>query len=247
MGAGAGIGGTVGRRFASEGYHAVLCRRSNAAGLKTLIKGIEQAGGTATGFILNAVEDDQIERKIAEVEESLGPINVVIFNLGAQTGNHSLADTSLRAFEIGWRMATFALFRTAKAVFPHMQARGHGALIVTSSTAAMRGNRAQHAHTSAMSARRTLCQSLNAEFSSQGIHVAHVIVDGLVDAPDTVGKILGEEKYQALREARGLEKDGLILPDQVAETYFHLAHQHRSSWTFEMALRAFSDKPWWND
>lgn len=247
MGAGAGIGGTVGRRFASEGYHAVLCRRSNEAGLKTLIEGIEQDGGTATGFILNAVEDDQIERKMAEVEETLGPINVVIFNLGAQTGNHSLADTSLRAFEIGWRMATFALFRTAKAVFPHMQARGHGTLIVTSSTAAMRGNRAQHAHTSAMSARRTLCQSLNAEFSNQGIHVAHVIVDGLVDSPDTVGKILGEEKYQALREARGLEKDGLILPDQVAETYFHLAHQHRSSWTFEMDLRAFSDKPWWND
>lgn len=247
MGAGAGIGGTVGRRFAADGYHAVLCRRSNEAGLRTLIEKIEHDGGTATGFLLNAVEDDVIEHRVAEVEETLGPIAVVIFNLGAQTGNHSLADTSLRAFEIGWRMATFALFRTARAVFPHMQARGQGTLIVTSSTAAMRGNTAQHAHTSAMSARRTLCQSLNAEFSNQGIHVAHVIVDGLVDAPDTVGKMLGPERYQALRQTRGLDKDGLILPDQVAETYFQLAHQHRSSWTFEMDLRAFSDKPWWND
>jgi len=247
MGAGAGIGGTVGWRFAAEGYHAVLCRRSNEAGLQTLVKSIEEDGGSATGFILNAVEDDVIEETVSEVEASIGSIEVVIFNLGAQTGNHKLADTSLRAFEIGWRMATFALFRTAKAVIPRMQERGKGTLIVTSSTAAMRGNAEQHAHTTAMSGRRTLCQSLNAEFSADGIHVAHVIVDGLVDAPDTVGKILGEERYQELRQARGLEKDGLILPEQVAETYFQLAHQHRSAWTFEMDLRAFSDKPWWND
>lgn len=247
IGAGAGIGGTVGRRFARGGYHAVLCRRSNEQGLQDLVCQIEGDGGSATGFILNAVEEDAIESRVAEVESDIGPIAVVIFNLGAQTGNHSLADTSLKAFEIGWRMATFALFRTAKAVFPHMQERGHGTLIVTSATAAMRGNAEQHAHTAAMSARRTLCQSLNAEFTAHGIHVAHVLVDGLVDAPDTVGKILGEERYQALRQARGLEKDGLILPEHVAETYFQLAHQHRSAWTFEMDLRAYSDKPWWND
>ena len=247
MGAGAGIGGTVGRRFASEGYHAVLCRRSNEEGLQNLVNAIEGDGGTATGFILNAVEEGVIEDRVTEVETDIGPIEVVIFNLGAQTGNHALVDTSLKAFEIGWRMATFALFRTAKAVFPQMQARGHGTLVVTSATAAMRGNAEQHAHTAAMSARRTLCQSLNAEFSQHGIHVAHVLVDGLVDAPDTVGKMLGEERYQALRQARGLEKDGLILPEHVAETYFQLAHQHRSAWTFEMDLRAYSDKPWWND
>lgn len=247
IGAGAGIGGTVGRRFAREGYHAVLCRRSNEQGLTQLVSAIEADGGTASGFLLNAVEDDAIEARVNQVEQDIGPIEVVIFNLGAQTGNHSLANTSLRAFEIGWRMATFALFRTAKAVFPFMQAREKGTLVVTSATAAMRGNAEQHAHTAAMSARRTLCQSLNAEFSSTGIHVAHVLVDGMVDAPDTVGKVLGEERYQALRQQRGLEKDGLILPTHVAETYFQLAHQHRSTWTFEMDLRAFSDKPWWND
>ena len=88
---------------------------------------------------------------MADVEANIGPIEVVIFNLGAQTGNHALADTSLRAFEIGWRMATFALFRTAKAVFPHMQGREGGTLIVTSSTAAMRGNSEQHAKGSGVS------------------------------------------------------------------------------------------------
>ena len=91
-----------------------------------------------------------------------------------------------------------------------------------------------------------LCQTLNAEFSPRGIHVVHVVVDGAVDAPDTLGRMLGAEGFQKLREARGLEHDGLILPEEVAETYYHLAHQHRSAWTHEIDLRAFSDRPWWN-
>ena len=97
-----------------------------------------------------------------------------------------------------------------------------------------------------MGARRMLCQSLNAEFSSKGIHVAHIVVDGAVDAPDTLGKILGPELYQKMREAKGMEHDGLILPEKIAETYFHLASQHRSTWTHEIDIRAFSDQAWWN-
>ena len=88
-----------------------------------------------------------------------------------------------------------------------------------------------------------LCQSLNAEFSPKGIHVAHILIDGSVDAPDTLGKMLGPERFQELRETRGLENDGLLLPAMVAETYYHIARQHRSAWTHEMDLRAFSDLP----
>lgn len=246
LGAGAGIGGTVGQRFAREGYHAVLCRRSDEAGLNRLVSSIEDAGGEATGFILNAVEQGSIEAVVEQTEREIGPIDTVVFNLGAQTGNHSLEDTTLKDFELGWRLATFALFRTAKSVLPRMAERGHGTMIVTSATAAMRGNAGQTSHASAMSARRILCQSLNAEYGPRGIHIAHVVVDGLVDAPDTVGKMLGEERYQALREERGLDKDGLVLPEKVADTYLHIARQHRSTWTFELDLRSFNDKPWWN-
>ena len=91
-----------------------------------------------------------------------------------------------------------------------------------------------------------LCQTLNAEFSPKGIHIAHVLIDGAVDAPDTLGKMLGTERYQELRETKGMEHDGLILPAESAETYYHLAQQHRSSWTFEIDVRAISDRPWWN-
>jgi hypothetical protein len=96
-----------------------------------------------------------------------------------------------------------------------------------------------------MGGRRMLCQSLNAEFGPKGIHVAHIIIDGAVDAPDTLGKMLGPEKFQELRDTRG-EADGLMVPERIAETYLHLANQHRSTWTHELDLRSFSDRPWWN-
>lgn len=246
MGAGAGIGGNVGKRFAKGGYHAVLCRRSDAQGLERLVQEIEAVGGAASGFLLNAADANSIEERVAAVEKDIGPIEVVVFNLGAQIGDRALADTSYKAFEMGWRLATFALFRLASAVLPRMEARGHGTLIVTSATAAVRGNAGQHSHAAAMGGRRMLCQTLNAEFAPKSIHVAHVLIDGGVDAPDTLGKMLGAERFQQLRETRGLEHDGLILPEKVAETYFHIAGQHRSTWTHEIDLRAFSDRPWWN-
>lgn len=246
MGAGAGIGGNVGKRFAREGYHAVLCRRSDQAGLERLVSDIEAEGGSASGYLLNAVDDNSIEERVDAIETDVGPIEAVVYNLGAQVGDRALADTSYKTFELGWRMATFGLFRLASSVCPLMEARGGGVILVTSATSAMRGNAGQHSHAAAMGGRRMLCQSLNAQFASKGIHVAHIVVDGSVDAPDTLGKMLGEEQFQKLRETRGNEHDGLMLPEKIADTYYHIAQQHRSVWTHELDLRAFSDQAWWN-
>jgi NAD(P)-dependent dehydrogenase (short-subunit alcohol dehydrogenase family) len=246
IGAGAGIGGNVAKRFAREGYHAYVCRRSDASGLEKLVEEIKQEGGSASGSILNAVKENTIEDLVATIEADVGPIEVAIYNLGAQTGNKSLADTTHKTFEMGWRLGTFGLFRLASVVCPRMQERGKGVILVTSATAAVRGNAGQHSHAAAMGGRRMLCQSLNAQFSPQGIHVAHIVIDGAVDAPDTLGRMLGPEKFQALRESQGMEHDGLILPTEVADTYYYLAQQHRSAWTHEIDLRAYSDRPWWN-
>ncbi|MEM8920414.1 MAG: SDR family NAD(P)-dependent oxidoreductase, partial [Pseudomonadota bacterium] len=168
IGAGAGIGGTVGKRFASEGYHAVLCRRSDEAGLRKLVDDIKADGGQASGFLMNAIEENAIEERVAAVEADIGPIEVVIYNLGAQIGDRSLDDTSYKAFEMGWRIATFGLFRLAKSVCPLMEERGGGKIIVTSATAAVRGNAGQHSHAAAMGGRRMLCQTLNAQFAPRG-------------------------------------------------------------------------------
>ena len=246
LGAGAGIGGNVAKKFAREGYHAFLTRRTDKEGLDKLISEITDLKGSASGALLNAVKENTIEEQIDLVEAKIGPIEVGVFNLGAQIGNRSLDDTSLKLFERGWRMAAFALYRFCSTVIPYMVKRGGGTILVTASTAAVRGNKEQHAHAAAMGARRMLCQSLNAEFSPKGIHVVHIVIDGAVDAPDTLGKMLGPEEFQKLRETKGMEHDGLILPDKIADTYFHLSQQHRSAWTHEIDIRAFSDLPWWN-
>ena len=246
IGAGAGIGGHVARRFAADGYHACVARRTDQAGLDTLVNQIESAGGSATGYLLNAIAEDSIEDLVQQIESDTGPIEVAVYNLGAQTGNHTLAETRYKTFETGWRLATFGLFRLASAVCPAMVKRGRGCILVTSATAAVRGNAGQHSHTAAMAGRRMLCQSLNAEFAAQGIHIAHIIIDGAVDAPDTLGKMLGAEKFEQLRQTRGGTHDGLLLPEEIAHTYHHLAHQHRSAWTHELDLRAWSDRAWWN-
>ena len=246
LGAGAGIGGTVAAKFANEGYHAHLCRRTDQEGLDKLIQGIEDSGGSASGSLINAIEEDVLEELITTVESDIGPIEVMVYNLGAQTGMKLLSKTTTKEFEWGWRIASLGLFRVAKVLCPIMADRGKGTFLVTSATAAMRGNATQHSHAAAMGARRMLCQSLNAEFASKGIHVAHIVVDGAVDAPVALGKMLGPEMYQQLRETKGMEHDGLLLPKEIAETYFHLAQQHRSAWTHELDLRAFSDLAWWN-
>ncbi len=247
LGAGAGIGGHVGMKFAQEGYHTVLARRSDEEGLNKLVDQIKADGGSASGRLINAIEDNAIEDLIVDIEKNEGPIEVVLFNLGAQFGNRTLEETPYKLFELGWRMTSFALFRLAKTLAPIMEARGGGKILVTSATSAMRGNAGQHAHAAAIGGRRLLCQSLNAELSIKGIHICHIYIDAPIEAPDTIGKLLGEEAYQKLLEEKSNGKDGMVIPARVAETYYHLAHQHRSAWSHEVDIRPFSEQPWWNN
>jgi len=235
-------------RFAAGGYHAVLARRSDEAGLMRMVGQIEAAGGSASGTLLNASEDGSIEELVARTEAEIRPIACALYNLGAQIGNRTLAETPHRTFELGWRLGTYGLFRLAHALLPAMVERAktgaHATLLVTSSTASVRGNAGQHSHAAAMGGRRMLCQTLNAEFAPQGVHVTHVVVDGAVDAPDTLGKLLGD-RFDAFKQGKGA--DGIIDPAALAETYWHLAHQPRSCWTHEIDVRPWTDVPWWND
>ena len=204
--------------------------------------------GSASGALLDAAQDGTIEDWVERTERDIGPVRTALYNLGAQIGNRSLDDTPHRRFELGWRLGTYGVFRLAHALFPHMVSRAqtgdHGTFLVTSSTAAVRGNAGQHSHAAAMGGRRMLCQTLNAEFAPQGVHVAHVVVDGAVNAPDTLGKLLGD-RFEAFKHAKG--RDGVIDPAALADTYWHLAHQPRSCWTHEIDVRPFTDVPWWND
>jgi NAD(P)-dependent dehydrogenase (short-subunit alcohol dehydrogenase family) len=241
IGAGAGIGSSVAKRFAEGGYHACLCRRSDDKGLQESVKSIERAGGSASGFLMDASKPNTIEDMVQDIENNIGAIDVCVYNLGAQIGNRSLDQTSYKQFELGWRMGTFGLFRLSKSLLPLMQERGSGSLLVTNATSAVRGNAGQLSHAAAMGGRRMLCQSLNAEFASKGVHISHILIDGAVDSPDTLGKMVGAEQLQEMRQ-----RNVLMDPAKIAETYWHLAHQDSSTRTFELDLRNQNDVAWWN-
>jgi NAD(P)-dependent dehydrogenase (short-subunit alcohol dehydrogenase family) len=246
IGAGAGIGGAITKKFASAGYHVCFARRSDRTGLTNMEKDLRTSGYSVSGHILDVTKEDVIEELIGEIEQKVGSIHTAVYNVGAQIGNRSLEDTKLKTFELGWRLGTFGLYRLAKELLPVMAARGAGNLLVTGATASVRGNSGQHSHAATMASRRMLCQSLNAEFAERGVHICHIIIDGLVDAPDTLGKMLGPKQFELLRQSKGYEKNGLLLPNHIAETYYQLAHQHPSTWTFETDLRPHSAVPWWN-
>ena len=243
VGAGAGIGVHTARRFARGGYIACLARRSDQQGLDRAVRQIEDEGGEARGFLLDVSKNDTIETMVDTISREVGEIDVAVYNVGAQFGNLPLMQTPPKVFERGWRLGCEGLFRLARACAPQMLERGHGTLLVTSATAAVRGNAGQAAHAAAMGGRRMLCQSLVHELGPQGVHVCHAVIDGAVDAPDTLGKMLGEERFAAFKEARG---DGILQPGHVAETFFHLASQHRSVWTNEIDLRPYAENPWYN-
>ncbi len=246
IGAGAGIGMATARRFAKEGDYVCLVRRSNQKGLDKSIHELTTNGYEATGFIVDVTVPDDLEALVEKIETEIGPIDTAVYNVGAQIGDRYLDSTTLKVFELGWKLGTFGLFRLAKTLLPCMVKRSTGSLLVTGATASVRGNGGQHSHAATMASRRMLCQSLNAEFAPKGIHIAHIVIDGLIDAPDTLGKMLGAEAFEELKQRKGYEKNGLLVPDQIADSYFHLARQHPSAWTHELDLRPHSALPWWN-
>jgi len=242
LGAGAGIGVHVAKRFAKAGLVACLVRRTGSEGLRLATDAIRADGGTAHGYMVDVTHAGAIEDLVEEIEAKVGKIRVAVYNLGAQVGNRTLGETSLKTFELGWRLGCEGLMRLAKVVAPRMASRGGGALLVTSATAALRGNAGQHSHAAAMGARRNLCQSLHHELSSKGVHICHLVVDSAVDAPDTLGKLIGQEALQKLRS----QGDRIANPAAMAETFFHVANQHPSAWTFELDLRPRTCTAWWN-
>jgi NAD(P)-dependent dehydrogenase (short-subunit alcohol dehydrogenase family) len=266
VGAGRGIGAAVAKRFALGEYHVVLVRRSDSAQLKASVCEIEAMGGRATGFLMDATtassssisssssstsnenhNQDPLESLIDKIETTVGPIRVAVYNLGAQIGSRSLQETSMKQFELGWKLGTFGLFRLAKYLLPRMAAaRSGGSLLVTSSTAAMRGDMGQASHAAAMGGRQRLCQALHAEYARHNVHVAHIVIDSPVDSPDTLGKLLGDEHFDKLRQDFQTKRGGLVDPKAVAGLYWYLHHQPPSTWTFELDLRSRGDMPWWS-
>lgn len=232
IGAGDATGGEIAKRFAREGYIACMTRR-NADKLQPLIDEIEQLGGKAYGFASDARKEEQVIELVEQIESSIGAIDVMVFNIGANVPCSILDETARKYFKI-WEMACFAAFLTGREVAKRMVKRERGTIIFTGATAGTRGAAGFAAFAGAKHALRALAQSMARELGPRNIHVAHVVVDGAIDTDfikDTFPDIYAKK-----------DQDGILNPVHIAENYWHLAQQPRDAWTHELDLRPWIER-----
>lgn len=232
IGAGDATGGAIAARFAREGYIACVSRRS-ADKLEPLVTRIREAGGEAYGYGSDARKEEDVVALIERVEAEHGPIEAMVFNIGANVPCSILEETARKYFKI-WEMACFSAFLNGREVAKRMVARGRGTILFTGATASVRGAADFGAFAGAKHALRALAQSMARELGPRNVHVAHVIVDGAIDT-DFI-RTNFPERY-ALKE-----KDGILNPEHIAESYWYLHQQPRDAWTFELDLRPYMER-----
>ncbi|HJT08524.1 MAG TPA: SDR family oxidoreductase [Stellaceae bacterium] len=229
IGAGDALGGAIARRFAREGLIAAVVRRHGDK-LAPLVDAIRSAGGAAEAFGIDARKEEQMTELVQRVERDLGPIEVAVFNIGANV-RFPIRETTARVYFKVWEMGCFAGFLMGREVAKVMVPRQRGTILFTGATASVRGSAGFAAFAGAKHGLRALAQSMARELGPLGIHVAHTVIDGAIDTAFIRDNF--PERY-ALKE-----QGGILDPDAIAENYWRLHQQPRSAWTHELDLR-----PW---
>lgn len=232
IGAGDATGGAIARRFAREGLTAVVVRRT-AAALEPLVAAIEADGGRAVAMATDARDEEAMVALFDRVEAEIGPITVAVFNIGANVPSPLLAETARKYRKI-WELTALAGFLTGREAARVMLPRDTGTILFTGATASLRGGSGFAAFAGGKHALRALAQSMAREFGPQGIHVAHVVVDGAIDTAfvrDTF-----PDRYAAKSDG------GILDPSHIADTYWFLHVQPRDAWTHELDLRPWTEK-----
>lgn len=225
------MGGAIARRFAREGFIAVGVRRQQDK-LTALVEAIEAEGGKAFGFGCDARKEEEVIALYDRIEAEIGPIEVCVFNIGANV-RFSISDTTARVYFKVWEMGCFAGFLAGREAARRMEPRGRGTILFTGATASVRGREGFSAFSGAKHALRALAQSMARELGPKGIHVAHTLIDGPIDTQWIAENF--PESYA--RKAH----DGILNPDHIADNYWHLHTQPRDSWTHELDLRPWSE------
>ncbi len=229
MGAGDAIGSAIVRRFAERGLTVCAARR-NGEKLKDLVDELTAEGYRAHGFSCDARKEENVEALFAQIEEDIGPLEVVVFNVGANVPL-GILETDTRKFYKIWEMACFGGFLTGREAARYMTKRGHGTIIFTGATASVRGAAGFAAFASAKHGLRALAQSMARELGPQNIHVGHIVIDAGVDTEWVSNIFPNFEEMKA--------NDGIVDPYDMAANYVTLYDQPRNCWTFEMDVR-----PW---
>ena len=233
VGVGEGVGGAIAKAFAAEGYVVCMTRRArNLDQLDSLADEIRAAGGTAHAFGVDAREEGEVIALFDRIEAEVGPLEVVVFNIGANV-RFGIVETTSRVFTKVWEMACFAGFLAGREAARVMAPRGRGSILFTGATASIRGRDGFAAFAAAKAGLRAVAQSMSREVGPKGIHVAHVVVDGAIDGNFTRANRTDVEGL--------LEADAILKPEEIAANYVWLHNQQRSAWTHELDLRPWSE------
>ena len=234
IGAGDYTGGAVARRFAPEGFVACVTRR-NEGKLAPLVERIRAEGGQAHAFGSDARREEQVVALFARIERDIGPIEVCVYNVGGNV-RFPLLETTSRVYFKVWEMCALGAFLAGREAAKYMVARGRGTILFTGATASLRGGAGYAAFAGGKHAERALAQAMARELGPQGIHVAHVVIDGAIDTA-----FIRENRPDLYEARKGAE--GLLAPDAIAELYWQIHRQPRVAWTFEADLRPWAE-PW---
>lgn len=226
-----GVGCAVARRFAREGFRVTVMGRNadKLAAAKESLRSISPLAEAVVGDVTNEAEVDAL---VARCDTPSAPLDVAVYNAGGNWPRAYL-DMDAAFLETMWRVNALGGFFLSRSALRRMLPRKRGTIIFTGATASLRGKAGFGSFASAKAALRALAQSCAREFGPQGIHVAHVVIDGAVDG-DRIHTFLPD-----LKAARG--PDGLLVPDAIAESYWLLHCQERSAWTHELDVRPWSE------
>ena len=233
IGAGDGLGASVARAFARENLAAVVTRRPrHVEQLETLAASIRADGGEAHAIGLDARNEADVVAFFDTVERTIGPVEVLVFNIGANV-RFAVTETTAQVYSKVWEMAAFAGFLAGREAARVMVPRGRGTMLFTGATASLRGGAGFSAFAGAKHALRALAQSLAREVGPKGVHVAHIVIDGAIDGAFIRGLMPDAAEKRAREE--------ILVPDAIAKNYVWLYRQERSAWTFEMDLRPWTE------
>ncbi len=234
VGAGDGLGAAIAKAFAAEGLTVCMTRRArHLEKLEALAADISAAGGKAHAFGVDAREEEEMIALFDQIEREIAPLDVVVFNIGANVW-FPITETTARVYRKVWEMAAFAGFLTGREAARVMTPRGSGAILFTGATASLRGSAHFSAFSSAKHALRALAQSMARELGPKGVHVAHIIADGVIDGA------FARENIPDIDEK--ISRDAILPPDEIAANYVWLWKQKRAAWTHELDLRPWSEK-----
>ncbi|NKB72512.1 MAG: SDR family NAD(P)-dependent oxidoreductase [Candidatus Latescibacteria bacterium] len=218
-GVGPGLGAALARKLIQEGCQVGLLARSSTY-LQTLAEELRANGGQVLPAAVDIADPDQGADGFRQIREALGPVDILI-NHASMAAWKGLLELNEDEFERAWRVSCFGAFLCSRQAVPDMLASGSGAILFTGATSSIRGHGGAVAFSSAKFALRGLAQSMARQYWPQGIHVAHIVVDGVIDTPDVQAD----------------PDEPLLNPDAMAQAYWSLIEQDKSAWTLELDLR----------